>query len=280
MTVQKNFFPSNLKFLRERKKISQEAMAGELSLTRSKLNALENGQTKAHTPEDLMMFSEYFKISIDSLLKISLSKLGELQLRELEAGNDVYMMGSKIRVLAISVNGRNEENTEFVPRKAQAGYHEHCNDPEFIGALPKFSLPNLSPKRTYRMFPIEGKSMLPFPENALIVTEFVTNFKEIKDGTLCIVVMRNVQQFLFKAVYNVGQSAASILLRSLNPEFKDQEIPVEDVREIWKYHSHWANTVPEELTDMASVNQQLKDLKAGINKILLSQTRQEDQQSL
>ncbi|WP_225975053.1 helix-turn-helix domain-containing protein [Anseongella ginsenosidimutans] len=47
MTSQKIFFCSNLKFLRERKKISQEALAEKLHITRSKLNALENGQTKA-----------------------------------------------------------------------------------------------------------------------------------------------------------------------------------------------------------------------------------------
>ena len=269
MAAQKNFFPNNIKFLRERKKISQEAMAADLSITRSKLNALENGQTKAHTPEDLMKFSGYFRISIDSLLTVCLSKLGELRLRELEAGNDVYMMGSKIRVLAISVNSKNEENIEFVPKKAQAGYHEHCNDPEFIGALPKFSLPNLSAKRTYRMFPIEGKSMLPFPEDALILTEYAVNYKEIKDGTLCIVVMKNVQQFLFKAVYNAGDQN-NLLLRSLNPEYTDQHVPIEDVREIWTYHSHWAKTIPETLSDLGSVNQQLKEIKKDIGKLLLS----------
>ena len=47
MNGQKIFFGPNVKFLRERRKLSQESLAETLELTRSKLNALENGQTKA-----------------------------------------------------------------------------------------------------------------------------------------------------------------------------------------------------------------------------------------
>ena len=67
--------------------MSQEALAERLSLTRSKLSALENGQTRAPQPEDLVACSEFFGISIDSLLKIDLTTLGELKLRELEAAS-------------------------------------------------------------------------------------------------------------------------------------------------------------------------------------------------
>src|SRR5690625_1037354 len=119
---QKIFFGSNIKFLRERKKISQESLSVKLGITRAKLAALEGGQTKAPQPEDYINFSEYFKISIDALLKVDLRKLTAFKLRELEAGNDVYMTGSKIRVLAISTDKQNNENAEYVPVKAKAGY--------------------------------------------------------------------------------------------------------------------------------------------------------------
>src|SRR5690606_25437200 len=138
MKNQKIYFSGNLKFLRERKKMSQEALAERLSLTRSKLSALENGQTRAPQPEDLVACSEFFGISIDSLLKIDLATLGELKLRELEAGNDVYMTGSRVRVLAITVNNENRENIEYVPVKAKAGYRSGYNDPQYIAELPKF----------------------------------------------------------------------------------------------------------------------------------------------
>jgi transcriptional regulator with XRE-family HTH domain len=137
MNTQKVFFSANIKFLRERKKLSQEMMAESLGIGRSKLNALESGQTKAPQPEDLINCSNTFKISIDSLLKVELSKISELKLRELEAGTDIYLQGGNLRVLAITVDKDNKENMEYIPVKARAGYQAGYNDPEFLAALPR-----------------------------------------------------------------------------------------------------------------------------------------------
>lgn len=213
----KNLFRSNLKFLRERKKLSQEILADELKMTRSKLSALENGQTKASQPEDLVSISDYFKISVDSLLKVDLSRLLELQLRELEAGNDVYMMGSKIRVLAISVDKQNNENAEYVPVKAKAGYRSSFSDPEFIAALPKFHIPTHPKDGTFRTFPISGDSML-IPDGSEVTGEYIENWKDIKPDTACIVILNGVDDFVFKQV--TLQHDSSFLLRSLNTIYK------------------------------------------------------------
>ena len=86
---------------------------------------------------------------MDTLVKIDLRKLGELQLRELEAGSDVFLKGSKIRVLATTVNIENEENIELVSEKAKAGYANGFSDPEFIKTLPAFQLPFLSKNKKY-----------------------------------------------------------------------------------------------------------------------------------
>src|SRR5690554_3311744 len=115
MKPQKIFFQGNLKFLRERRKISQAALAEILGISRSKLNSLENGFTKTPLPEDYVNFSEFYKISIDTLLKADLAKLSELKIRQLEAGNDVYIMGGNMRILAITVDKNNKENNEYVP---------------------------------------------------------------------------------------------------------------------------------------------------------------------
>jgi transcriptional regulator with XRE-family HTH domain len=169
MAEQKVFFRTNLKFLRERNNLSQIVLAGIFSFTRSKLAALESGITKAHQTEDLLLVAEYFKVSVDTLLKIDMPKLGAFEVRELEMGNDVYMAGSKIRVLAITVDQHNKKNVEFVPVKAKASYLAGYNDPEFIATLPKFSIPNLPSTGTFRMFPTVGDSMLPIPENSEVI---------------------------------------------------------------------------------------------------------------
>src|SRR3546814_6124366 len=102
--LQKIFFGSNLKFLRERKKISQEALAKQLEITRAKLAAIEIGQTKAPQPEDYLNFSEFFRVSIDTMLKVDMTKLGELKLRTLEGGNVVYIKGGNLRVVVIRMD--------------------------------------------------------------------------------------------------------------------------------------------------------------------------------
>ena len=260
MASAKLFFHSNIRFLRERKKMSQEEVSQELDLSRNKLQALESGKTINPSAMDMIKFSEYFKVSVDSLLKIDLLKLGELKLKELMTGNDVYMTGSGIRVLAITVDKNNRENTEYVPIKAKAGYRAGYNDPEYIAALPKFSLPNLPKTGTFRMFPTTGDSMLPIPENSDVIAQYAQDWKSLKPDTPCIVILKGEQDFVFKLV--TVQSNEEVLLKSLNRNYVPYTVNSDDILEIWKYYKHQTGTFPEPETDL----QELKMLILKLSK--------------
>lgn len=266
MDRKKIFFPSNIKFLRERKKMSQEGLANALNMTRSKINALESGQTKAPQPEDLLNFSEYFKLSVDTLLKVDLSRLSELSIRELEEGNDIYMRGSNLRIIAITVDGKNKENMEYVPVKAKAGYRAGFNDPEFIAGLPKFSMPHLPKSGTFRMFPTVGDSMLPIPENSEIIAQYIEDWTAIKPGTPCIVILKGEQDFVFKQV-TIKENGFE--LRSFNAIYAPYVVAAEDVLEIWKYYKHQTGTLPEktELAELKDMIVQLGKNMAGQDKV-------------
>lgn len=264
MTTQKIFWAENVRFLRNRKKMSQEALAEILEISRSKLNAHENGNTINPPVEDLVKVSTYFKISIDSLLKVNLSKLGELKLRALEAGNDVYITGGNIRVLAISVNKDNKENIEYVPIKAKAGYAAGYSDPEFIASLPKYSFPNLSSNGSYRIFPTIGDSMLPIPEGAEIVTRYVQDWTSIKPNSPCIVILKNDQDFVFKLV--TLQAEGQLLLVSLNTAYKPYTVAVENVLEIWAFERYISKELPEKASDMDELKAMILGLKEEMSK--------------
>jgi hypothetical protein len=88
--------------------------------------------------------SEYFKISVDKLLKDDLTALSESQLGVLERGGDIDLSGRRLRVLATTVNSEDIENVELVPHKAQAGYALGYADPEYISILPTFQMPFLA----------------------------------------------------------------------------------------------------------------------------------------
>lgn len=242
--------------------MTQQQLADQLSITRSKLNALESGQTAAPQPEDYLKYSDYFKVSIDTLMRVDLGKLGELKLRDLQAGNDVYMAGSNLRILAITVDKSNKENVEYVPVKAKAGYRDGFSDPEYIASLPRYSLPNL-PAGTFRIFPTTGDSMLPLPEGTDVVCRFVEDWTTLRPETLCILILRGEQDFVFKKV-TINTVDKTALLESFNPVYQSYQIATGDILEIWKMHSYHSKKLPEAASDPAQISMKLNEILARL----------------
>jgi transcriptional regulator with XRE-family HTH domain len=263
MAAQKVYFSSNIKFLRERKKLTQEALANELNMTRKKLFALESGQTKTPPVTDMINFSRFFNVSVDTLLTVDLPKLSGVQIQALDAGHEAYANGANLRVLAISVDQDNTENIEYVPVKAKAGYAAGYHDPEFIASLPKYSFPNLPKGNTYRVFPTSGESMLPIPDGSEVIAQYITDWEMIKPGTPSIVILKGNQDFVFKLV--TWQANGSLLLESLNDLFRPYTVAVNEVAEIWKYHKHQTDKLPEKQTEIQEIKgllmQIVNDLK-------------------
>lgn len=240
------FFNNNLKFLRTRLKQSQQQLADNLGIKRTQLASYELGNT---TPpiEPLMRMADFFKFTVDTLLTVDLTKLGELHLRQLEAGEDVYISGGRLRVLATTVNSENKENIELVPIKARAGYTAGYNDPQYIQKLPVFQLPFLSDDRKYRAFQIEGDSMLPIKSGSYVIGEFIQDWDGVKDGDACIVLTEN-DGAVFKIIYNQIRKKQNLLLKSLNPLFAPYEVKIGEVKEIWKFKYYFTNEMPDELS--------------------------------
>ncbi len=228
------FFAENIKFLRLRRKKSQLSLADQLSITRTTLAGYEkNVQPPFHV---LIKFAEYFGVSIDGLIRYKLKELSEFQLSQIEDGFDIDVTGKKLRLLTISVNKDGEENIEMVPLKAQAGYTNSYGDLEFIGSLPKFTLPFLPKDKTYRSFQIQGDSMLPIPEGAWVTASFIQNWELIKEGTPCIIVTEE-DGIVFKVVYKQLEKNQTLLLVSSNRDYKPYELAIGKVVEIWKFET-------------------------------------------
>lgn len=249
-----------------RRKNSQEQQAELFGFTRSKYAAMESGQTGNPQLADLIKISTFFKISVDDLLKTDLSKWSELELRKLETGGVEYISGKKMRLLSITVNPDNKENLEYVPVKAKAGYLAGHADPDFIAALPKFTLPNL-PGGTFRMFPISGDSMLPLPSGSEVICRYVDDWRKIKPQTPCILILNDAQDFVFKFVTMEEQF---FLLESLNPEFKPYTVEVSDVLEIWQFHSYQSRQMPEPQSEISQVKNVVDKILDNINMLKLN----------
>jgi transcriptional regulator with XRE-family HTH domain len=263
------YFASNIKILRKRRGRTQDEVAYNLNLKRSTLSGYENGIAQPGI-EILISFSGYFNVSIDTLLKIDISRLSESQLGELERGYDAYIKGSNLRVLTTSVGSDNSENIELVAEKAKAGYTTGYADPEYIGELPVFRLPFLSDKRKYRTFQLKGDSMLPIPDGSWVTGEYLQDWMNIISGNAYIVFTLD-DGIVFKVVENNIGKDGKLVLYSLNPMYEPYEVHVSEVKEIWKFVNYISSEIPEPvipekqlMKTVAGMKHDLERLKAKL----------------
>jgi len=263
------YFASNIKFLRRRRGRTQDDVASALQMKRSTLSGYENGVAQPGI-EALVSFSGYFNISLDTMLKVDLTRLSESQLGELERGYDAYIKGSNLRVLATTVAPDNRENIELVNEKAKAGYATGYADPEFISDLPLFNLPFLSRDRKYRTFQLKGDSMLPIPDKSWVTGEYMQDWRDIKSGKAYIILTTG-DGIVFKVVENNIEKTGKLTLYSLNPLYEPYEVHINDVKEIWKFIHFISDVLPDPvlpekqlLRTVASMKQDLNQLKKSM----------------
>jgi len=133
----------NIKYLRKKSKLSQQELATQLDVARTTMGDYERGHTEPNI-DTLVRLSDIFCVKLDQLLKEDLSH------KELE-----IIRNKDMKVLAISVDTNDRSNIELVDTKAEAGYLESFQDPQYIRDLPKVYFPNM-PHGTYRGFEVNG----------------------------------------------------------------------------------------------------------------------------
>lgn len=256
---------ANLKLLRNRVKKSQEEVANDLGLTRSSYSGYENGVAQPNI-EILVQLSDYYKVSVDDLLKKDFSKLSENEWSTMDKGIMVDAKGQKLRVLTSVINEENEELIEMVPMKASAGYTAGYADPDYLKVLPTFHLPFLSKDRKYRSFPIKGDSMPPVVEGSYVTGEYIQNWMTIRNGTPCIVVTKD-DGIVFKVLHNMLESDQSFQLCSTNPFYEPYMVHVNEILEIWKFVNYISPELPEVRMDDKDISKSIKSLQKEVHEI-------------
>ncbi|MDD2527679.1 MAG: LexA family transcriptional regulator [Lentimicrobiaceae bacterium] len=260
-----NIFASNIKLLRQRRGRTQEEAAFAMNMKRSTLSGYEN-QVAQPGIEALLIISKYYGIAIDTLIKINLSALSESELSQLERGYDVYITGSKLRVLATTVDARNNENIELVNEKASAGYRTGFADPDYIKVLPMFHMPFLSKDKKYRTFQIKGDSMLPIPDGSWVTGEFVQNWNQVRDGHPYIVLTLE-DGIVFKVAENRIKLDGRLVLHSLNPLYEPYAVDIKEVRELWKMVHYISSEMPEPNLPREELSNTVAILKKDMEKL-------------
>lgn len=213
----------NIRQLRQLKGLTQEILAEELKVTRSRISSYEEGRS-APTIEFLIDLSDYFKIPIDILLRNDLTKAQDTSFIE---------VGNRRVLFPIMVDNDNENLIEVVTVKATAGYLAGYDDPEYIEHLQKIKLPFL-PTGKHRAFPIKGDSMLPMKDGSYVIGRFVEGREDIISGKTYVLITLN-EGMVYKRVLNQIKEKNTLLLISDNTNYAPYEVSIDEVLELWEF---------------------------------------------
>ena len=255
----------NLKFLRKHSGRSQEDVSQALAIKRTTLSGYENGSAEPNT-DNLIRISDYYKVSLDALLREDLSVRSEQEWTSENSGGKRDVTGSNLRVIATTVNQDNIDNIELVPVKARAGYTTGYADPDYIRVLPTFQLPFLSPNKKYRTFPITGDSMPPVSDGSWVTGEYLQNWNFIRNGNPYIVITKD-EGIVFKVIYNQIADNGTLLLCSTNPAYEPYEVHVDTVQEIWKFTNYISSELPEPNLDRNELSSTVMQLQRDVKRL-------------
>ncbi|MCH2213725.1 MAG: helix-turn-helix domain-containing protein [Flavobacteriales bacterium] len=243
----------NIRFLRKDLGLTQSELAERLGVNRPVIGAYEEGRAEPRI-QTLKLMAYFFKVSVDDLLDKDLSTG--------EHSSDIS--GKSLRILTVPVeNEAGEERATLVPVKAAAGYLTGFGDMEFVGALPKFSMPfpELPADRTYRVFQIEGDSMLPVPPKSYVIAEYVQDWTDLKTDERYVFLTKD-EGVVFKRVRTHAHKRSYELI-SDNSVYKPYFIKQSQVLEVWRVRG----VIGFDLDAFQSTSASMKDVLAAIERI-------------
>ena len=216
-----SIFSDNIRVLRDRKNISQQKLADDLLITRSRYVKYEDG-TSEPPLELLLRFSKYFNVSVDLLLSVDIRKYPL---------DDMLKVAENRILLPVTVDSKGDNKIEIVPEKASMGYLNGYNDPGYIESLQTLSLPFLRNGK-YRAFPAKGDSMTPYKDGTYIVGKFVEDISELKTDKTYVFITVNDGIIYKRFQFHEG---SSIWVKSDNNFYEPYKISLFDIYEIWEF---------------------------------------------
>ena len=244
----------NMRHLRGQQKYAQQKIADDLLITRGRYAKYEDGSSEPPI-EILIRLSKYYRISIDLLVGLDLSKYTLEKMMKLPDNRTI---------LPITVDEKGENKIEIISEKAQMGYLQGYSDPGYIEKLQTISLPFLRNGK-FRAFPASGDSMPPFKNGTFIVGKYVENVDDLKINKTYIFITKN-EGVVYKRLQK--KTARNITVSSDNPLYKPYEIKLAELVEIWEYACS-INTAEfeTETLDMMTVKEMFLSLKKEIDLI-------------
>ncbi|MFL0681826.1 helix-turn-helix protein [Algoriphagus aquaeductus] len=254
-----SYLPSNLRFLRKQKGITQNDLADQLDVQRTMISAYEDGRSEPKLAT-LKKLAELLEVGLEELLEHDIENLGRKAIQK-----------RGINILTIAADDSDRENITLVGQKASAGYLNGFADPEYMETLPQFHLPNLSRQATYRAFELAGDSMLPLIPGTIVIGAYVEQLHQIKSGRTYILVTQT-EGVVYKRVFNYLEENGKLFLASDNEHYKPYEVRGEDVLEVWEAKAFISTDFPnpgdkKKPLTLEDLGEMIKDIQEDLRKI-------------
>lgn len=147
------------------------------------------------------------------------------------------------RVLTVTVDQDGEENTSFVPVRAQAGYTRQHNEAVFLQQLRHYRIPGFE-GGTYRAFEVAGDSMEPtLNHRDIVVGSIVEELRLLEPGEVYVVVTS--ESVMLKRIKDrVRASDTEVVLHSDNPHRKPFGLETRDIIQLWRVRGYVSSYLP------------------------------------
>lgn len=244
-------FGKNLIYLRKTNNWTQSALAEKLDIARTTLGDYERGKTEPNF-QMLNTLSDLFGVDIDTLINTPLHS-AEASVVFGERGSRRYVNQDASRMQAI----------DLVETKAEAGYLESFQDPEYIRDLPKIYMPHF-PANEYRGFEIEGDSMQPIESGTIIIGVKVESLDEIRDFRTYVIITKR-DGMVYKRIRK-NPSNLTLVAISDNPDYPAYTIDYDSIAEVWQYYAHIGFSDTSSVSDPA-LTKQLDDIQQKVTEL-------------
>jgi len=286
-----NFFKTNLLALRKKRAVTQTDIGLQVNKGHTTIGNWEKGTTEPSLSE-LSILSQYFGISIDSLVNRDLSNVHLNEIAELERNvhpnvhGNVHLKGKKgglhndfiafeeaetpafrkgakgVQTLpkVVTIDTSGEENAVYVPVKARAGYLVGYSDPEFIEKLPAYHIPGHR-NGTYRIFEVDGLSMFNTLQDKDRVVGRWTPISEIREDRVHVLTTKN-DGILIKRILSRPQEGKIICKSDNNHhgQYPTIVLDMNEVVEVYYVVDRWTRM----LTNPGEVYKRIVDLEADM----------------
>lgn len=242
-----------VKQLRKEIGLSQTQFANRINLSQGALSQIENGYSSL-SMESLKKISDAFNVNCNWLVK---------------GNGEMFQSSNKKNVSYHLILDEKKHNLiPLVRKEAHAGYSKKHFDKKYLKTLDVFKIPGYE-KGDYRLFEIEGDSMIPtvFPREMVIGER--ADLTKLENGALAVLVTK--EGLLAKRVYSSTDNNSEYILKSDNAKVPTKSIAKKSVFEIWlikgKVTSEFSNG-NDHILKLNSMEKDIEYLKNTLNSLV------------